>query len=201
MSFHRVKVAALCFAAVALGFNAINTSYAIDLFGHTLFDQTGCCERCPACDHCCELNAEAGEESRPCFNVETKVICIPRVVFPWQMKKCFSCDSCDGQGCNNCVHNGAKARRVCVMKADKYTCPKCQYSWTPREKAACDAVGCDSGSLPAESMPTSVSNDPSEKQVETEQVELVHRQIDEQAIPVPQTRFAPRRLPQINSPQ
>lgn len=104
-------------------------------------DQTGCSCCCPACDHCCRLEAEQVDEDITCFEVESKVICIPRVVFPWQKKKCHSCDSCDGRGCTNCIHNGARTRRVCVLKTDKYTCPKCKYTWTPEPTGCCD--GCD----------------------------------------------------------
>ena len=111
-------------------------------FGKCL-DQTGCSCCCPACDHVCNLEAEQVDEDISCFEVESKVICIPRVVFPWQKKRCHGCDSCDGSGCNNCVHNGARTRRICVLKTDKYTCPKCEYTWTPKPNACCD--GCDVG--------------------------------------------------------
>lgn len=104
-------------------------------------DQTGCSVCCPVCDHVCKLDAEQVEAEIPCFEVESKVICIPRVVFPWQKKKCSDCDSCDGRGCTNCVHNGARVRRVCVLKTDKIKCPKCEYSWSPEKKG----IGCESG--------------------------------------------------------
>ncbi|MCC9599862.1 hypothetical protein LOC67_04745 [Stieleria sp. JC731] len=108
-----------------------------------VFSQTGLKCSCPVCDHTCQLKAEQVEEEKTCFKVESKVICIPRVVFPWQKSKqaaCASCDSCDGLGCTNCVHNGARLRKICVLKKEKYTCPACKYSWTPVEKDSC----CDS---------------------------------------------------------
>jgi len=148
MSFSIVKSTPFAAAFVLLGGLVLSSpASAIDLWGHKILDQTGCCQRCPECDHCCRLDAELVDEDIPCFNVESKVICIPRVVFPWQLKKCRSCTSCDGVGCTNCVHNGAKTRRICVLKADKYTCPKCEYTWTPEKKACvtgcCDAAACD----------------------------------------------------------
>ncbi len=99
------------------------------------------CKSCPSCD--CSLEAKMVDVEKSCFEVETKTICIPRVVFPWQRKKsCASCDSCDGRGCNNCVNNGAKTRCIRVIKKKKYTCPECKYSWTPNTSGCCDA-GCD----------------------------------------------------------
>jgi hypothetical protein len=99
------------------------------------------CKKCPSCD--CSLEAKMVDVEKSCFEVETKTICIPRVVFPWQRKKaCGSCDSCDGSGCNSCVNNGAKTRCIRVIKKKKYTCPECQYSWTPNTSGCCDA-GCD----------------------------------------------------------
>ncbi len=116
---------------------------------HCIGDQTGCCKRCPSCNHCCNLDAEEVDEEKTCFEVESKEICIPRVVFPWQKKTCRSCDSCSGLGCNACVHNGAKVRRICVLKTKKYNCPKCKYTWTPEENGCdvgCCGTGCDVGS-------------------------------------------------------
>ncbi|MEM1070690.1 MAG: hypothetical protein AAGI63_17430, partial [Planctomycetota bacterium] len=84
------------------------------------------------------------EKERTCYEIKSKVICIPRVVFPWQkakMKKCASCDSCDGQGCTTCIHNGARLRRVCVDTPKKYTCPTCKYTWEAKKKGSfCDAL-------------------------------------------------------------
>ena len=106
------------------------------------FDQTGA-TCCPVCDHVCKLEAEAIEVEKPCFEVETKAVCIPRVVFPWQTARkaaCASCDSCSGRGCTACVHNGARVRKVCVLKPKTYTCPACEYTWTA-EKRPCGGCG------------------------------------------------------------
>jgi hypothetical protein len=103
----------------------------------------GLCKKCPSCD--CSLEAKMVDVEKSCFEVETKTICIPRVVFPWQRKSaCGSCDSCDGNGCNSCVNNGAKTRCIRVIKKKKYTCPECKYSWTPNASGPCDGA-CDEG--------------------------------------------------------
>ena len=101
-------------------------------------DQTGV-QCCPVCDHRCTLDAKPDTKSKTCFEVESKVICIPRVVFPWQKRKagCAGCDSCDGNGCTACVNNGARLRRICVLKKDKITCPSCKYTWSAEKKAGC----------------------------------------------------------------
>ncbi|QDV87577.1 hypothetical protein [Planctomycetes bacterium TBK1r] len=127
--------------------------------GGKLLDQTGCA-CCPVCDHVCKLDAEQVEEEKTCFTVESKAICIPRVVFPWQKAKkaaCASCTACDGLGCTACVHNGARVRKVCVLKTEKYKCPACEYTWTAEKKDRCGCcpgscagacgggTGCDSG--------------------------------------------------------
>lgn len=104
-----------------------------------ILNQTGCvC--CPVCDHVCKLDAEQVEEEKTCFKVETKVIVIPRVVFPWQRSRklaCTQCDSCDAKGCSDCVHNGARVRKVHVLKTEKYNCPACKYTWTAEKKDSC----------------------------------------------------------------
>ncbi|MGI9472508.1 MAG: hypothetical protein ACR2NZ_13285 [Rubripirellula sp.] len=137
----RVLLAVLVMFAAA-GQLAISNTAEAGWCGNCL-DQTGCSCCCPACDHVCHLDTELVDEDISCFEVESKVICIPRVVFPWQRKKCHSCDSCDGRGCTNCVNNGARTRRICVLKTDKYQCPKCKYTWTAKPTGCCD--GCDSG--------------------------------------------------------
>ncbi len=109
-----------------------------------LLDQTGC-SYCPVCDHACKLEAKQVDEQKTCFNVESKAICIPRVVFPWQKAKkarCAACDSCGGRGCTACVHNGARVRKVCVLKTEKYECTKCKYTWTAEKKASCSGGPC-----------------------------------------------------------
>ncbi len=154
MSIKRIIQTSLMLAAAVCVLQSQDDAVA----GGNLLDQTGhsCC---PVCDHVCKLEAKQVEEEKSCYKVETKAICIPRVVFPWQKARkaaCDSCDACDGIGCTACVHNGARVRKVCVLKTEKYTCPACEYKWTAEKKCntgccssgpacgGCDA-GCDSG--------------------------------------------------------
>ncbi len=135
-----ILFAAVFAAAMQTGFSSNASAGLFSL----LPDQTGCCRRCPACDYVCKLDAEKGEEDRLCFDVESKVVCIPRVVFPWQKKSCASCTSCDGNGCSHCVNNGARARKVCVLKPSSYQCPKCKYTWSAEKRGSCRG-GCSDG--------------------------------------------------------
>ena len=99
---------------------------------------------CPKCKTSCSLKAEKVDVEKSCFEVESKTICIPRVVFPWQMpKKKSNCSSCDGYGCSTCVNNGATARTVRILKTKKYKCPECKYTWSAKEP--CCSGGCASG--------------------------------------------------------
>ncbi len=89
-----------------------------------------------------------GEREFTCFEVDYKTICIPKVTFPWQKRKCVggnqggcdagcdslsngACDGCDGNGCdaNGCDGNGCGQGcgsgvgcRICKNKA-KGCCP------------------------------------------------------------------------------
>lgn len=93
--------------------------------------QASACNKCPRCrETCCELKVEQGEKEKHCWNVECETICIPRVVFPWQ-KSC----------CDPRVNNGAWTRTVRVLKKHTYTCPTCEYSWSPVDRGCC-GVGC-----------------------------------------------------------
>lgn len=73
---------------------------------------------CPECGHICKFKAEMVDEQHHRFDVETKVICIPRVVFPWQM-----------QNGKPCTTNGARMRIVHEMTKEDYSCPECSYTW------------------------------------------------------------------------
>lgn len=111
--------------------------------GGLLNAQTGSPCRASICDHSCSLKVEESEKERTCYEIESKVICIPRVVFPWQKGRnaCDSCDTCDGLGCSSCVHNGATVRRICVAVPKKYSCPTCKYSWEAKKKGShCDSL-------------------------------------------------------------
>ena len=113
--------------------------------------QLGCKSCCPACGYHCELDAEVVDVKKKGFVVECEPICVPRVVWPWQLGKrmfgCLGCctkddgcDSCGGGGCTACVHNGARVKMIKVLGTESYECPACEYSWTA-EKGGC---GCGS---------------------------------------------------------
>lgn len=75
------------------------------------------------------------DETKKCFTVEEDVICIPRVVFPWQKT-----------ACNPCPNNGSFIKKVKLLGTKKYKCPKCEYSWTPEKVPACGCHGgCSTG--------------------------------------------------------
>ena len=90
-------------------------------FGQHHGDSHGC-RQCPNCDYVCKLTVEKVDEEKTGFDVESKVVCIPRVVFPWQKK------------CNPCANNGARLRTVCALTTEKYKCPKCEYSWKAEKR-------------------------------------------------------------------
>lgn len=98
------------------------------LSGHLWMHHGAACHSCPRCSHVCKLKAQLVDEDIPCFEVEEKVVCIPRVVFPWQ-KSCK----------DPCANNGARIRKVCVLKTDSYQCPKCEYTWKAEPIAACSS--------------------------------------------------------------
>ncbi|TWT52607.1 hypothetical protein Pla22_02310 [Rubripirellula amarantea] len=126
--------------------------------GGCLGDQCNkvCCPKCDCKCYTCNLDAKVVDAEKQCFEVEHDVICIPKVVFPWQRGKkgCNRCDSCDGSGCSACHHNGAKIRKVKKLKTKKYTCPECEYTWTAKEtgpvcssggNCGCGVSSCDGG--------------------------------------------------------
>ncbi|MDG2015355.1 MAG: hypothetical protein P8J33_17745 [Pirellulaceae bacterium] len=126
--------------------------------GGGIFDRLGkrgCNQvRCPDCENCfpeeyCTLKVEMGEREFTCYEVDYKTICVPKVTFPWQKRKCGgcgnlggcdgacdslsngACDGCDGNGCdaNGCDGNGCGQGcgggvgcRICKNKA-KGCCP------------------------------------------------------------------------------
>ena len=117
--------------------------------------QLGCKSCCPACGYHCKLDAEVVDVKKKGFVVECEPICVPRVVWPWQLGKrmfgCLGCgtkdtccDSCDGGGCSACVHNGAKVKMTKVLGTESYECPACEYSWTA-EKGGCGGGTCGGG--------------------------------------------------------
>ena len=73
------------------------------------------CQRCPQCneEYCC-LKTECGKESKKCYEIDYKTICIPKVNPPWK---------------KGCQPQCAEARSVKVLKTKSYECPKCKYTW------------------------------------------------------------------------
>jgi hypothetical protein len=95
--------------------------------------------KCPACHNTCRLSVTEDEETKHCYQAPCETICIPRVVFPWQKKRCGKgCGCAEGCGagghCSSAVNRGAKTRRVRVLKKYEYECPRCKYTWSPAGK-------------------------------------------------------------------
>ena len=94
--------------------------------------------RCPNCCHECIYTAEKAKETKSCYEVECKEICIPRIVFPWQKCGCGKGHK-GGKGCGDgkggCGHNrGAKSKSVRVLVKYEYECSVCEYKWNPVSK-------------------------------------------------------------------
>ncbi len=88
--------------------------------------------QCPSCKSGCELHVDKGRETKSCWEIEFKPICIPRVTFPWQYKRC-ACGSgkSDGKCCGHAPLNGARVKTVRKLKKVEYECAKCKYTWKP----------------------------------------------------------------------
>ena len=72
------------------------------------------CRRCPKCQHdFCTLKCENEKVNKKCFDVDQKIVCIPKVTWPWQ----------------KCPPKCAKTKTVNVLKTKKYQCCQCKYSW------------------------------------------------------------------------
>ena len=80
---------------------------------------------CPHCGDACYPTVTKGTETKTCWNVETKSICIPRIRFPWE-KAC--CDK--GCGKDGCVPpKCGRTKCVNVLMKHEYECSTCKYSW------------------------------------------------------------------------
>ena len=69
------------------------------------------------------------KESRTCFKIECKTICIPPVRLPWQA----------------CPPMTATTRKVRVLVEDSYECPKCKYTWKVVEPSKAEPAEAPSG--------------------------------------------------------
>lgn len=95
------------------------------------------CRKCPKCQNdVCVLKAECVKDERVCFEVEQKLICIPKVSLPW--RKCEK--PCSGGCSSNCRHKCAKTKTVKVLKTKVYECDVCKYSWKVYEPEAQQAT-------------------------------------------------------------
>ncbi|HUG66313.1 MAG TPA: hypothetical protein VMM76_01100 [Pirellulaceae bacterium] len=80
---------------------------------------------CPHCGDACYPTVTKGTETKHCWNVETKAICIPKVRFPWE-KSC--CDK--GCGKDGCVPpKCGRTKYVDILLKHEYECSTCKYSW------------------------------------------------------------------------
>ena len=90
-----------------------------------------CIQKCHSCGEkvCCTY-AKPGEETKHCWEVECKEVCIPAVRFPWE---CWG-----AKDKTQCVDDGfclsrwlpikcGKVKTVRVLKKVEYKCPKCEY--------------------------------------------------------------------------
>lgn len=116
----------------------------------TIAQNDGCCD-CPECGRkVCTGKVEMKKVKKTLFSVEKKDICIPKIRFPWQIRRdnCGTqCDSsCDANGnCGICQPLCGRVKTVKVLKKRSIECDKCGYKWeiTTVESTPC----CNSGSL------------------------------------------------------
>ena len=93
------------------------------------------CRKCPKCQNdVCVLKAECVKDERVCFEVEQKLICIPKISLPW--RKCEK--PCCGDCASNCRHRCGKTRTIKVLKTKAYECDVCKYSWKVYEPEELD---------------------------------------------------------------
>ncbi|MDA1049391.1 MAG: hypothetical protein O3C40_02785 [Planctomycetota bacterium] len=79
---------------------------------------------CPHCGEACYPTVTKGKETKHCWNVETKAICIPKVRFPWES------DCGKGNGKDACpAPNCGRTKYVNVLMKHEYECSTCKYSW------------------------------------------------------------------------
>lgn len=111
-------------------------------FGLVEAGDVSCDECSSACGTCCEkvcvTHAKPGKESRYCWEVECKEVCIPAVRFPWECCKKNGCDSC----CADCrVPKCGRVRCVRKLKLVEYECDVCEYEH--EIVCCCNGSGCD----------------------------------------------------------
>lgn len=82
---------------------------------------------CPHCGDACYPTVTKGTETKYCWNVDTKAICIPKVRFPWEAKCCNK--GCGKDGC--VTPKCGRTKEVNVLVKHEYECSVCKYSWDP----------------------------------------------------------------------
>lgn len=116
----RLQLLALALAATIAGTPAFAGDH-----GHNGHGKGGQRAFCPHCGDACYPTVTKGKETKHCWNVETKAICIPKVRFPWE-KSC--CDK--GCGKDGCVPpKCGRTKYVDILLKHEYECSTCKYSW------------------------------------------------------------------------
>jgi hypothetical protein len=106
--------------------NVLRYSFALVLT--CIVASVGMAERLPkntVCDKICVPTVTPGKQTKTCYEVDYKEICVPGFRLPWSK----SCEPV----CGHVV-------RVKVLKQREYECPKCDVRWN-LEQAPC-AYGC-----------------------------------------------------------
>lgn len=104
---------------------------------------------CPRCTEPCYPTVTKGKETKHCWDVEQKVICIPRITWPWEAKaksghgKGHGHAKSDACGCGakgkgkgahcpdaNCIQpKCGRTKVVNVLMKVPYECSVCKYSF------------------------------------------------------------------------
>ena len=145
---------------------------------------------CPHCGDACYPTVTKGKETKHCWNVETKAICIPKVRFPWEHGCCDK--GCGKDGC--APPKCGRTKYVDVLMKHEYECSKCEYSWDV------DSYKHDNGKSnkykesseePAEASPTPADPPPVEASLQnsTRRVAPVGFEQSDSAAPVKQSYF------------
>lgn len=79
--------------------------------------------RCPDCNYVCQLTKEQVTETKHCYDVECKPVCVPPITFPWER------GSGKGKGLATPKRCG-KVKVVRVLVKEEYECTKCKCKWT-----------------------------------------------------------------------
>ena len=140
-----------CVAAVILAVCVSATAQA-DSLHHPRHILDICC---PHCGEACHPTVTKETETKKCWDVETKAICIPKVRFPWH--KASAGKGIAKDGCRPTLWG--RVKHVNVLVFHEYECQVCKYTWNPRptktavKKAASGKIAGNGASLPATTIP------------------------------------------------